>query len=54
MSAFVWFTNHSNNTTDTVEFYRGVLGWEPTDGPDDMTMFAGAEGPFAGAVFDNE
>lgn len=48
MSAFVWFTNHSNSTTDTVDFYRSVLGWEPAAGPEGMTMFAGAEGPFAG------
>lgn len=50
MSAFVWFTNHSKQTEETVSFYADLLGWAPTDGPPGMTLFAGAEGPFAGVA----
>ena len=45
--AFVWFQNGSNKTNDSIRFYEKLLGWRRTDGPPDMTMFAGESGPFA-------
>ncbi|MDD9946216.1 MAG: hypothetical protein OXU20_34550 [Myxococcales bacterium] len=45
--AFVWFHNGSTKPSDSVEFYRSLLGWKRTDGPPGMTMFAGDQGPFA-------
>jgi len=49
MSAFVWFTNRSTRTNDTVKFYADLLGWAPApEGPPGMTLFASPDGPFAG------
>jgi predicted enzyme related to lactoylglutathione lyase len=45
---FVWFHNHSHNSSDSKGFYEKLLGWQPSDGPPGMTLFAGAKGPFAG------
>jgi hypothetical protein len=45
--AFVWFHNSSEKPDDSVKFYEKLLGWGPSDGPGGMTMFAGANGPFA-------
>lgn len=45
---FVWFHNSSSNPTAASAFYAKLLGWQPSDGPGGMTMFAGEKGPFAG------
>jgi uncharacterized protein len=46
--AFVWFHNFSENPSKTNTFYEKLLGWKASEGPADSTMFAGADGPFAG------
>lgn len=45
--AFVWFQNSSDNPTESGRFYEKLLGWRPADGPPGMTLYAGANGPFA-------
>lgn len=45
---FVWFHNNSDQPTESTAFYARLLGWQPSDGPGGMTMFATAKGPFAG------
>jgi uncharacterized protein len=46
--AFVWFHNSSDKPKESRIFYEKLLGWEATDGPQGMTLFGGATGPFAG------
>ena len=46
--AFVWFHNSSDRLPEARNFYQKLLGWQASDGPDGMSMFAGADGPFAG------
>ena len=45
--AFVWFHNHSANTTGSKAFYEKLLGWKAADGPKGSTLFAGVKGPWA-------
>lgn len=45
--AFVWFHNGSSDPSKARNFYEGLLGWKPSEGPGGMTMFAGEAGPFA-------
>jgi predicted enzyme related to lactoylglutathione lyase len=47
MQPFVWFHHHSEDPAKTKSFYEDLLGWQPSDGPPGMTMFAGPKGPFA-------
>lgn len=47
-TAFVWFHNNSENTTESIAFYEKLLGWKAADGPPGMTLFAGDTGPIAG------
>jgi predicted enzyme related to lactoylglutathione lyase len=47
MQPFVWFHHHSENPAQTRSFYEKMLGWQSSDGPPGMTMFAGPKGPFA-------
>ena len=51
--AFVWFHNGTKKPAESVSFYEQLLGWKPASGPDGMTLFAGAKGPFA-AVGDEQ
>jgi predicted enzyme related to lactoylglutathione lyase len=53
MQPFVWFHHHSENPARTRSFYEKLFGWQSSDGPPGMTMFAGAKGPFA-AVGDKD
>jgi len=48
--AFVWFQNSSVKPADSVAFYEKLLGWRKAEGPPGMTMFASADGPFAGVA----
>jgi uncharacterized protein len=45
--AFVWFHNNSDKPNESKAFYQKLLGWQPSDGPGEMTMFSGEKGPFA-------
>ena len=45
--AFVWFHNSSQKPKETTAFYQKLLGWNTTDSPPGMTMFAASKGPFA-------
>lgn len=47
-SPFVWFHHRSRSPEKTAAFYEKLAGWKKSAGPDDMTMFAGEGGPFAG------
>jgi uncharacterized protein len=46
--AFVWFHNHSEKPSEARDFYEKLLGWQGSDGPGGLTMFARERGPFAG------
>src|SRR5687767_11350324 len=45
--AFVWFHNNSDKPNESKTFYQKLLGWQPSEGPGEMTMFSGEKGPFA-------
>jgi predicted enzyme related to lactoylglutathione lyase len=47
MQPFVWFHHHSESPADTRTFYEKLLGWQSSDGPGGMTIFAESKGPFA-------
>ena len=47
MQPFVWFHHHCESPDSTRSFYEKLLGWQSSDGPGGMTMFAGSKGPFA-------
>lgn len=44
---FVWFHNSSEKPHEAKPFYEKLLGWKPSSGPADTTMFSGEKGPFA-------
>lgn len=47
-AGFVWFDNRSEQPDTTTRFYADLLGWNASDGPGGMSMFAGETGPVAG------
>jgi predicted enzyme related to lactoylglutathione lyase len=51
---FVWFHNNSDNAAGSSSFYEKLLGWKASEGPGDLTMLAGENGPFAGVAPKND
>lgn len=46
-SPFVWFHHNGDQPADTRNLLTALLGFQPSEGPDGMTMLATAAGPFA-------
>jgi uncharacterized protein len=46
-SPFVWFHHNGDRPDETKKLLAALLGWEPSAGPNGMTMLAAGAGPFA-------